>query len=151
MNEKLIPSLVLSIAGTMLIGVFATAVVAQEEGLRAKPPTFIERFDQNGDRLVTIDEFTGPEERFDRLDRNGDEAIDADEAPQGPPHGPPPDPEEVVTRFDEDGDGRLSESEFPGPDHHFDHLDTDGDGVVTTGEMRAGMPGPRPGRPFERE
>ena len=61
MNVKRISSLLLSIAVTMLIGVFVTAVVAQEDAPQGEPPSFIERFDQNSDGVVTIEEFTGPE------------------------------------------------------------------------------------------
>lgn len=151
MNVKRISSLLLSIAVTMLIGMFVTAVVAQEDAPQGEPPSFIERFDQNGDGVVTIEEFTGPEAHFDRLDGNGDGAIDADEAPQGPPHGPPPNPEEMLTEFDEDGNGELSQSEFPGPDHHFERLDSDNDGAISTDELRAGRPGPPPNHRSEQE
>ncbi len=58
------------------------------------------------------------------------------------------------TRFapmDEDGDGKISKSEFSGPIRIFERVDTDGDGFITPSEtaaMRRGIAGSnRPGRP----
>jgi Ca2+-binding EF-hand superfamily protein len=128
-----------TVALTMTIGISMTAA---HDG----SSDFIERFDQNGDGVITIEEFTGPERHFDRLDSNGDGAIDGDETPQGPPHGPPPSPEEMLAEFDEDGDGLLSLSEFPGPDDHFELMDSDGDGAISSEELADGRPGPRHSR-----
>lgn len=48
-------------------------------------PSFIGHFDQDGDGLVSVDEFPGVEHQFDHLDADGDGYIDESEAPQGPP------------------------------------------------------------------
>jgi len=55
-------------------------------------------------------------------------------------------------RMDTDGDGKLSRSEFPGPDEMFERLDADEDGGLSKEEMQAGFarrrggaPGPRRG------
>lgn len=39
-------------------------------------------------------------------------------------------------RMDKNGDGKLSKSEFRGPDHIFDQMDADGNGYVTKREMK---------------
>ena len=38
-------------------------------------PSFIERFDLNGDHRVSRDEFPGPDNIFERLDKNGDKSV----------------------------------------------------------------------------
>lgn len=53
------------------------------------------------------------------------------EAQGRPPQGP--------SKFDQDDknkDGKLSRSEFSGPDRAFDRLDEDGDGFITRAELR---------------
>ncbi len=53
-----------------------------------------------------------------------------------------------LERFDADGDGAVSRSEFPGPKAWFDHLDRDGDGRLTAADFDwSKAPGPmkRPG------
>lgn len=52
---------------------------------RVGHPSFIDRLDQDGDGLVSIEEFDGPPEHFDHFDANGDGYIEEAEAPQGPP------------------------------------------------------------------
>ena len=46
---------------------------------------FIQRFDKDGDGLVSREEFPGPKDHFTNLDVNKDDYIDASEAPKGPP------------------------------------------------------------------
>ncbi len=145
MNFKPVSLFLPVIAFAMLIGICPATVIAQESGASDEPSPFIQRFDRNGDGLVSIDEFPGSERRFDRLDSNGDGTIDADEAPQRPSQHRP-DPEELIADFDEDGDGQLSLEEFPGPDHHFERLDSDKNGFLTSEELLAGRPGPPPGK-----
>ena len=74
---------------------------------------FIQDFDLNSDQMVSAEEFIGPETLFAELDLNQNGYIEADEAPQGPPPGPPPqlDPEKLLAACDLNGDGTLSESE----------------------------------------
>jgi hypothetical protein len=50
---------------------------------------FVRRLDRDGDGKVSRREFDGPAAGFQRFDRNGDGYISADEAPTGPPPGPP--------------------------------------------------------------
>jgi Ca2+-binding EF-hand superfamily protein len=111
---------------------------------------FIQRFDQDGDGLVSQDELPGDPDQFQVLDSNGDGYLDADEAPEHPPHRRP-DPQELLTRFDTDGDGLLCADEFPGPEEHFNRLDTDEDGFLSQAELTADHPGPYGGNSFEQD
>ena len=55
-----------------------------------------------------------------------------------------------IADIDEDGDGRISEDEFTGPDEHFSELDKNDDGYIDADEAPAGPPeGDRGG--FERD
>ena len=51
------------------------------------PDMFFQRFDQNGDGVVSQDEFKGPPQHFKQFDKNNDGVIERDEAPIGPPSG----------------------------------------------------------------
>ena len=66
------------------------------------------------------------------------------EAPQRPPH-VGPGGQDMMAEFDTDGDGYLSYQEFPGPGQHFDKMDADKDGFLTSEELLSGRPGPPPG------
>ncbi len=59
----------------------------------------------------------------------------------GPGMNPPPSATDLLTRLDQDGDGKISESEFDGPAEHFSQFDTDGDGYLTESEIPDGPPG----------
>jgi hypothetical protein len=118
---------------------------SQEDG-----SMFIQRFDQDGDGLVSQDELPGDSDRFQALDSNGDGYLDADEAPEQPSHGRP-DSQELLTKFDTDDDGLLSTDEFPGPEEHFNRLDTDEDGFLSQAELTADQPGPPGGNSFEQD
>ena len=41
---------------------------------------------------------------------------------------------DMIERHDQDGDGRVSISEFPGPDKHFNRIDQDGNGFIDQNE-----------------
>lgn len=99
---------------------------------------FILHFDQNGDGLISAEEFPGPMDRFEEMDVDGNGYLDDGESPHGPPPAPL-NPETILTDWDTDGDGRISSTEFHGPPDHFDHLDADADGFLTTEELAAGM------------
>ncbi|MGD9368263.1 MAG: EF-hand domain-containing protein [Desulfobacteraceae bacterium] len=136
----------------LVAAVVASPMMAwsQESEPGAGGSAFIQRFDQNGDGLVSADEFPGNQEQFQRLDLDGDGYLDTAEAPKGPPRGPV-DPQEILAEFDADDDGYLSALEFPGPEAHFEDLDTDGDGFLDQEELLAGRPGPPEGGGFERD
>ncbi len=100
---------------------------------------FIQYFDKDGDGMVSKAEFPGPADHFTQLDTNSDGFIDAGEAPKGPPHhgmmggG-------FIKKFDKDGDGKVSQAEFPGPADHFTQLDANGDGYIDESEAPKGPP-----------
>ncbi|MFW9845634.1 MAG: EF-hand domain-containing protein [Candidatus Thorarchaeota archaeon] len=139
------------LAATALVAaVMANPMVAWGRDAQAGPDgtAFIERFDQDGDGLVSADEFPGDQDQFQHLDTDGDGYLDAAEAPGRPPHRRP-EPQELLADFDADGDGQLSADEFPGPEDHFDGLDLDGDGFLNQEELLAGRPPEPPLRRFE--
>ena len=70
--------------------------------------------------------------------------------PQGPPHGGPR-AEDMLAKFDADGDGQLSAEEFPGPADHFTRMDTDEDGILTAEELTTARPESPRGTGFERD
>ena len=64
-----------------------------------------------------------------------------------PPMGHPPGGRGFISRLDQDGDNRVSASEFDGPPDHFIDFDRNGDGFITEEEAPLGPPpGPPPGK-----
>ena len=47
----------------------------------------------------------------------------------------------MIEHDDQDGDGKVSKDEFPGPDEHFTRIDLDGDGFINQEEAKQA---PRP-------
>jgi len=125
--------------------VFAAAILllvpalgfAQDDSEPGDRPSFVDRFDQNGDESVSQDEFPGPAEHFSDLDSDGDGFIDAGEAPERPPKGR----RGGFERDDQDDDGRVSQDEFSGPSDHFDALDQNQDGYIDRDEAPRGPRG----------
>jgi hypothetical protein len=50
----------------------------------------------------------------------------------------------MITRFDKDGDGKVSKAEFSGPENFFSQIDKDGDGYITAAEASQMQMGQRP-------
>ncbi|MGI5818772.1 MAG: EF-hand domain-containing protein [Armatimonadota bacterium] len=111
---------------------------------------FIEAHDADGSGTISREEFTGSAQAFSRIDADGDgqitreEAVAAEETKhqrQGQQgrlqaHADPAERwQKLIEEHDRDGDGRISQEEFGGPDHAFTRLDTDGDGYLTEAEV----------------
>jgi uncharacterized protein DUF1566/EF hand domain-containing protein len=78
--------------------------------------------------------------------RGGPEHPDQRGPGQGGQRGPGQRPE-FVSRLDQDGDGKVSRTEFDGPRDHFGVLDRNGDGYLSETEAPKGPPpGSRPPR-----
>ena len=150
MNIRRMRRFLAAAALAVVVGAGPTAVWAGQNQAGADESPFLQRFDQDGDGLISAEEFPGDENQFNRLDINGDGYLEPDEVPPPPPRRGP-DAQRIITEFDVDGDGQLSSAEFPGPADHFDKLDTDGDGFLNSTELLAGRPGPPPGNGFQRD
>ena len=92
-----------------------------------------ERFDEDGDGKISMDEFPGSDERFQEFDENGDGFLESAEMPTRGSGGRDERGRggEMMERLDKDGDGRISMQEFPGPDERFEEMDTNGDGFIS--------------------
>ncbi len=102
--------------------------------------------DTNEDGTISREEWTGDGETFDRLDRNDDGLLARDEIQRQfrggrGRGGRGADPQARFLGLDGDGDGRVSQQEFPGPPQMFDTMDADGDGFITLEEMQNSRPG----------
>ena len=119
-----------------------TSIMAADfdDGQDEPPGDFIEDFDEDGDGMVSEEEFPGPEDHFIRLDQDEDGFITEDEKPDGAA----PEP---IGAFDEDGDGHLSIDEFPGAGRRIPNIwNSNGDGYIDEDEvprdLRARAPDP---------
>lgn len=117
-----------------------------QRGGRPGPEAMFERFDANKDGKLTEDEL--PEraaQMIMKADANGDKAVTLDEIKaaqakrgEGRPGVGRPAPEEIIKRFDKNGDGKLSKDEIPeGMAARLGQADGDGDGTVTKEELEA--------------
>ncbi|MEA3404076.1 MAG: EF-hand domain-containing protein [Armatimonadota bacterium] len=109
----------------------------------------LQRFDANNDGVLGKDEFGGPERIFSALDRNADGVVTSAEAGRiGGRIGDRPAQQRgpadararwqvMLQRFDADGDGQLSQEEWPGRPEVFQRMDPDGDGVITEQDVEA--------------
>lgn len=145
---------------------FAAAAFAQTTTAPDKPRRM--QIDANGDGAVDRDEaakLPRLAEKFDELDKNGDGRLDSSERPQrkrghGDRHG-------GIERADADGDGRISRAELESADaargeiggkrgdhgrsllDDFDAIDSNKDGHLVRGELRAWHERMRPQRVAE--
>lgn len=108
-----------------VVGATMAATAAAQPGQgrhRPDPEAVIERFDSNGDGMLSLDEFREPPgagDRFAKADADGDGAVSLDE---------------IRARIDDGADRRLAKAE-----ERFAQSDTDGDGRVTAAERKAAL------------
>jgi Ca2+-binding EF-hand superfamily protein len=113
---------------------------------------FMEKLDQDSSGAVSLEEAVAPQqEQFKANDKDGDGFITAEEAQaafaeQVPPEmleamkerGMPDPGETFVKNLDQDGDGKVSLTEFEQPTKEsFAKMDTSGDGVAEPAEVEA--------------
>lgn len=129
----------------MLLAFAINSGLVAAETTEKQRPGMIERHDQDGDNRLSSDEFPGPDEHFNHIDTDGDGYISETEAQNAPRPGRNGKKEGGVPggfyQDDENGDGVVSQSEFSGPEDHFDKLDLDGDGYIQESEAAQGPPG----------
>lgn len=104
----------------------------------------IEKADQNGDGVLSIDETPMSEDMFGNADADGDGLLTQAEMEEMLASGPPPgmggmgggpDIQSLLSREDQDGDGSISSEETGLSEALFSKLDADGDGKVTMEEL----------------
>lgn len=128
------------IMATMLL-FYPIGVVWCHGGPPPDPATLIEAWDQDGDGMISAEEFKGPAEHFTHMDADGDGYLTTDELEAGKPG-----PAGGFEKDDADNDGRVSAEEFSGGDDLFKRLDADGDGYITRDEARPTRGMGRPGQ-----
>lgn len=95
------------------------------------------RMDADGDGQVAASEWKGPQDLFLKIDTDASgtlspaelDAARADRRDRHPRHGP----------MDTDGDGLVSRTEWLGPPEMFAAIDSNGDGQLSSDELRTAM------------
>ncbi|HVY60606.1 MAG TPA: EF-hand domain-containing protein, partial [Planctomycetota bacterium] len=120
---------------------------AYEKFLKTGAAKNNKRLDKDGDGQVSLAEFLDgpagnvPKDRFKKYDKDGSgfleraelEGLSADMGREARKRLP-----EFLARYDDDYDGKVQRSEFPGSDAVFQRLDRNGDGVITAEDALPG-------------
>ena len=104
----------------------------------------LNNMDDNVDGIISAAEFLGSEEKFDTIDENDDRVLTAVELEKAVGHlglGFGNNPQRLIDRIDEDGDGAISQDEFKGSDERFVSKDLDSDGLLTIDELEESFAG----------
>jgi hypothetical protein len=95
----------------------------------------LDLLDRDRDRRLSASELARHGATLQRFDQDRDSSLDGKEletaVTAGRAEGPAAGFDDFFTRYDLDGDGRVSRREFPGRDGAFRRLDGDEDGVLT--------------------
>ncbi|MDH3592096.1 MAG: EF-hand domain-containing protein, partial [Planctomycetota bacterium] len=94
-----------------------------------KASRLLQRHDKDKDGKLSAVEFPD-ERRFKEMDSDGDGVLTADELREAMDKRQRELEYDVIERYDRNGDGQVSRSEFTGPARVFDRLDRNKDGVV---------------------
>jgi Ca2+-binding EF-hand superfamily protein len=126
------------LAGTLL---WIGALPAHAQ-MRGGDGRFLEAADANQDGSITRQEYLDHRaQTFGKLDRNGDGFFDQDDVPKRRLRNGGGGGErlaELKQQFDQNNDGRISQSEFAnGPTLVFDRADQNQDGVLNPDEIAA--------------
>ncbi|MEO1242425.1 MAG: hypothetical protein AAFX54_10990 [Pseudomonadota bacterium] len=129
---------------TTITMIIATALIAGAGSTAyaescADAGEFYSRADANSDGVITKAEVRNMRSTtFSRLDRNGDGVAEPSDAPRRFKDRYMEKFEPVRAKFDQNGDGRISEKEFlDAPMTGFDRADQNGDGQLTKNELRS--------------
>ncbi len=131
------------LAGVALTG---TAAIARDHGPR-DPQAMFERFDTDGDGLVTRAEIEATRDaRFEDLDADGDGSVTEEEFTASAVERARARAAEAFARLDVDGDGVLSEDTLAARggsskrlERMFSRIDANGDDAISPEEVEAAM------------
>jgi Ca2+-binding EF-hand superfamily protein len=137
------------VALLLFLGALPSAMAQELAGIR--PRALFDELDANSDRAIIKAEVPeSGQAAFGRLlklgDSNGNNRLELAEFQalvqnaRGPAAAPGAISQARFNTADKDGDGRLSQAEFPGPKPLFQRLDRDADGFVSRQEARPATP-----------
>lgn len=125
--------------------VFVSTAISLAAGAAVAKPgnrsdhTMFDRFDLNGDGLITREEADAARDtRFSEIDTNADGLVSRDELTAQSVKRAEERVARMMERLDADGDGLLSKEDMAKGsriDRMFDRLDADNDGVITQAEF----------------
>ncbi len=119
-------------------GWFRTAVTRTRFGWEATR----NRYDRDGNRRITRNEFPGTDADFARLDRERDGALTEADFDFSNSYSPPPPGAYLFSRLDRDGSGKITREEL---ETFFRATDSDGAGFLSRSDLETAFPAPSRG------